>query len=567
MSGKDGRWFDWIWLVVWCVASTAWCLGAARQLGATFDEGTDIARGMEWWHDGTHRSLLKVGTMPLPMDVATLPLYAWERWHDTRIDLVNDLDRWLPLARAGTLVFWWLLLVYGMLAGRQIAGPWGGRLAVALLACEPNLLAHASLATKDVAVSACLLALVYHFRTGRDQGWLRRVGVPGLWLGTAMLAKASGMVFGPICLLAVEVEWLLRGRVAAAEQAPGGWRARLRAGWAALRPWRRDGLQIGVLGLALALVYCGSDWQPERSFVAWAHRLPEGALASATVWVAEHLCVFSNAGEGLVKQVTHNCRGHGVFLLGRTAPRAFWYYFPVALTMKLTVALLALPLVLLAFRRRSLTNWACAATAALLVFTLACRVQIGIRLILPLVVLGVVGLAGAAARAWREGGWRRRVVGWAACGAVVWGLVSAAAVWPDGLCYTNELWGGTSRGYLCLSDSNYDWGQGLTELARWQQRRGVRDLDVWYFGNDPLLHRLPVQPLPLDALPLRDAGSVAAVVRGHYVAASTTFLHGAFASTEAHEVAGRFLRGCTPVDRTPTFLIYDFTDEAHAAHR
>jgi hypothetical protein len=557
MLGKDGRWFDWVWLLLWGVASSAWCVGAAHQLGATFDEGTDIARGIEWWHEGTHRSLLKVGTMPLPMDVATLPLYVWERCNGTRLDLVNDLDRWLPLARAGTLVFWWLLLLYGMLAGRQIAGPWGGRLAVALLACEPNLLAHASLATKDIAVSACLLALLYHFRTGRQRGWLRRVAVPGFWLGAAMLAKASGMVFGPICLLAVEVEWLFRRRADGAE--PVAWWARLRAGWEALRPWRRDVLQLGALGLALAFVYCGSDWQPERSFVAWGHRLPEGPFGRGMSWVAEHLCVFSNAGEGLVKQVTHNCRGHGVFLLGRTAPRAFWYYFPVALTMKLTVALLALPLVLLAFRPRCLANWACAAAAALLVFTVACRVQIGIRLVLPLVVLASIGLAAAAVRAVQEGGWSRRLIGWTAGGAVAWGLLSSVVVWPDGLCYTNELWGGTGRGYLCLSDSNYDWGQGLTELARWQERHGVHDLDVWYFGNDPLLHHLPVRPLPLDALPLHDAGGVAAVVRGHYVAASTTYLHGAFANTPAHEAAARFLRGCTPVDRTPTFLIYDFT--------
>jgi hypothetical protein len=322
--------------------------------------------------------------------------------------------------------------------------------------------------------------------------------------------------------------------------------------------------------LALAFVYCGSDWQPERSFVAWARGLPDGTLGRSTVWVAEHLCIFSNAGEGLVKQVTHNCRGHGVFLLGTTAPRALWYYFPLALTMKLTVALLALPLVVFVLRPRSLGNWACAATAALLLFSVACRVQIGIRLILPLVVLAIVGLAGGAVQAWRDGGWRRRVIGCAAAGVVAWGVVASSVVWPDGLCYTNELWGGTARGYLCLSDSNYDWGQGLKELAHWQERHDVPHLDVWYFGNDPLLYELHVKPLALDKLPLHDRAGVAAAVRGHYLAASTTFLHGAFANTEAHEVAARFLRGCTPVDRTPTFLIYDFTggaDQANAARR
>src|SRR4029077_11398633 len=94
--GKEGRCFDWIWLVVWGVVSSAWCLGAAQQLGATWDETPDVVRGMEWWHDGSHRSLLKEGTMPLPMDVATLPIYLWECWTGRQPDLAHDLDRWLP---------------------------------------------------------------------------------------------------------------------------------------------------------------------------------------------------------------------------------------------------------------------------------------------------------------------------------------------------------------------------------------------------------------------------------------------------------------------------------------
>src|SRR5262249_37340281 len=113
-------------------------------------------------------------------------------------------------ARAVNLLFWGLLLTYGWLAGRQLAGPWGARLAVAFLACEPSLLAHASLATTDIAVTACLLALVYHFRTGPDRCWVRRAGVPTLWFGASVLAKASGLVFGLLCLFAVEWERLLR---------------------------------------------------------------------------------------------------------------------------------------------------------------------------------------------------------------------------------------------------------------------------------------------------------------------------------------------------------------------
>src|SRR5919202_2047419 len=142
-SGRGGRLFDWLWLLAWGLASSAWCVTASGRLSATFDEPVYVARGLEYWRSGSHAGLMQLGTMPLPPDLETLPLYLAERWRGTRFDPEADLERLLPWARAGALVFWWLLLAHGWLAGRSLAGPWGGRLAVALLASEPSFLAHA----------------------------------------------------------------------------------------------------------------------------------------------------------------------------------------------------------------------------------------------------------------------------------------------------------------------------------------------------------------------------------------------------------------------------------------
>ncbi|MEW9365994.1 hypothetical protein, partial [Klebsiella pneumoniae] len=66
-----------------------------------------------------------------------------------------------------------------------------------------------------------------------------------------------------------------------------------------------------------------------------------------------------------------------------------------------------------------------------------------------------------------------------------WTLWSAIEIWPNHLCYVNEAWGGSASGYQFVSDGNYDWGQGLKELARWQKEREVPVIDLWYFGKDP----------------------------------------------------------------------------------
>ena len=579
MSGRlaRGAWLlDWLWLLAWGAASSAWCLTASARVGVTFDEPIYLQRGLEGWRTGSHAGLLRLGTMPLPIDVQTFPLYLYEKWTGTALDPAAACHRVLPWARAGTLVFWWLLLAYGRLAGRHLAGPWGGRAAVALLACEPNLLAHATLATTDVAVSAAVLALAYHFRAAREAGWGWRVGVPALCYAAALLAKASGLVFGVLVLLAVEAERVLReGR--ARGQGPRGL-------WAAFAPFRRDVVQVGVLGLALTFVYCGSDWQPEASFVKWARGLPDGAARAAMTWLAENLTIFSNAGEAIVRQVRHNLRGHGVYLLGEVHPRALWYYFPVALSIKLPAALLLLFAALAVTRPAALLNWSCAAAAVLLLFSLNCRVQIGIRLVLPLVALAVVGAAAAAVvgakgrkgegfgcRPFAPSPFRPFAAGALSplllLTAVLWTAASAIKVWPHGLCYANELWGGTGRAYLRLSDSNFDWGQGLKDLAAWQRGRELPVLDVWYFGTDPAAASPALRQVPLHAAPFADADELRAMMSGRYLAVSATLVHGMPALAPPHRRAAAFFRAREPTDRAATFLIYDLGDKAEVAAR
>lgn len=524
---------DWWWCVLWALLSAAWCLSAAGELSATFDEPLYIARGLDRWRSGSVGGLLRLGTMPLPIEVQTLPLSLAERWRGVPFDVARDLDRLLPWARAMNLAFWFVLLAYAYWAGCALAGAWGGRLALALLACEPSLLAHASLATTDIAVTACVVALCYHFHSGRGAGWIRRCGVPALWYAAAVLAKASGLVLGPLCLLVIELE------------------RRRSSPRAALRDlaWILGG------GLLLAFLYCGSDWRPEPSFVAWARALsPEASLRPAMVWLADHLRIFPNAGDGLVRQIRHNLRGHGSYLLGVEHARAFWWYFPVLFTIKLSESVLLLPLLVALRQAHGLINWAMLSAVTLIGYSLTFRVQLGIRMVLPLVALWIIGTAVALARAVEREG--RGLTRAAAVIAVMWSATSAITVWPHALSYVNRLWGGTTHGYRLVSDSNYDWGQGVKDLIRWQQQEGGPDLAVWYFGTDPAAQRPPLRLLPLHTMAITNGDDVIAAVDGGRLAVSTTLLYGTTLN-DAHRAAAAFLRSRQPVARTMTFFIYD----------
>src|SRR5439155_18165658 len=99
------------------------------------------------------------------------------------------------------------------------------------------------------------------------------------------------------------------------------------------------------------------------------------------------------------RQVKHNMHGHGAYLLGRSDPRYFWYYFPVLLTLKLCIPILILPVLLLIAAPRSLANSLCGLAVVLAAFSLTWHVQIGVRLVLPVLSVGLVGLAAALASA------------------------------------------------------------------------------------------------------------------------------------------------------------------------
>jgi hypothetical protein len=175
-----------------------------------------------------------------------------------------------------------------------------------------------------------------------------------------------------------------------------------------------------------------------------------------------------------------------------------------------------------------------------------------------------VGVAAAIIRVNRSWGGRSRAVSSVLVAAGLLGnAVAAVRVWPEALCYTNALWGGTRTGYRLLSDSNYDWGQGLLELEGWRKEHGVETIDVWYFGLDPRAQVPPFRLLPMHSGEWLGDRSPAQVTADKIVAVGTTLLFGAYMKRgEPGGEAVAYFLAQEPIDRTSTFFIYDFRREA-----
>ena len=536
------------WLVLVCVGllASVWCLTAAQQLGPTFDEPFYILQGLDYWRTGNRSELLLSGVMPLSPYLQTLPLWIVEVITGQTWEWQNDVAEMLAITRAANLIFLWLLLFYAMRLGHAIGGPWTGRWSAMLLGLEPNFLAHTSLATTDLSLAACLLIFVYYFRNGRDRDWRWRVALPGSLFALPLLAKASAVVFGPLAMVLVELERLSR-TPSSPDVMHGRWRARLGSWWQRSRSLRVDGLIVFSIGFALAMLLCWSGGY--GSFQTVLANMPmDNPVRPIFAWFA-NLPLFPNGLYAIFYQIMHNVEGHRTYLIGREASNALWFYLPVMMTIKLplaTLLLVAASLVVPESRGR----WATSVAGILVALTLVTRIDIGIRLFLPVMTFMVIVAVHRVGRAMSSTDRSRRLGIGGLVLAVVWLVSSDLRIWPDAVRYTNELWGNTDRGYLYVSDSNYDWGQGLPELAEWQQQRSA-PVTVWYFGLDPRYPNL----VRFD--PSReDSGD--RIPTGGYFAVGTTLLYGGY-SGSARPLVMR-LRSQTPVARTRTFLIFDRTE-------
>ena len=506
MNEEPKRPFIFAWCLAFAVFSTLWCWLTAWSLGPTFDEPTYVFGGLANLRQFTHKNLLNLGTMPLPPEVQTLPLMLLHRIFQVRT--VDMPLLWLPIARMTSIVFWWLLLWASYRLATIYGGPLAGCLALALVACEPVLLGHASLATTDLPFAACLTQLLAVFRGRRDQvDWKSRLIPPACWVALTFMAKASALVFVPICLVAVEAERLLAG----------GWRPTRADAWHTLRASALDLLAVGGMGLAFLIVLCPFAW------------------------------------DGILYQIRHNSGNTASHLFGAYSPTGFPHYFAVALAIKFGLPVLILLGAMLILRPQGLANGALAAGLCLLAATPLFRVQLGVRFVLAIGVLMTIGAAVALAR-WHDGGGKmRRYAATALAGVLVAvSFANAWTVWPNGMCYVNPLFGGTRDGFRVLSESNCDWGQGLPELARWQAEHADAPLSLWYFGQDPAAEKSPFRSLPLEEA--KTVEEARAMVAGTYLAASTTFLF-TMAPTKP---ASQWLRTLQPCDQTSTYLLYDF---------
>ncbi len=508
--------------------------GTYGVYNATWDEPAHLACGMEllqlgqYTYEPQHPPLARVS-------VALGPYLAGIRGFTPRLGSMwnEGLDmlyregsyfRTLGLARLGILPFFLLGAVLLWLWTQRRFDRLTALVAVLLYTLSPNVLAHAGLATTDMAVTVMLIAAVLAFVAWLEAPTLRRGVLLGLAAGCALVTKFSTVVFLPVCVVAVLLlRWVVERR---------GWHG----AWA-VGPTGRRSLGVAfVMAFLVSWAAYGFSLGPLVDAPGAAQIEEGGTLGLVERLAALPVYPLSEMVRGVRAVAEHNAEGHTSYLLGEVRDSGWWYYFPVAFIVKTPIPFLLLVGIggaLLTRHVRTERRWQDAVplvcAAAIVLVSLTSNINIGVRHILVVYpLLAIVAAFGAASwlRA-RKVAFRAVVIG-----LLAWSVGASAAAHPDYLPYFNALARGAPERILIAAD--LDWGQDLQRLGNVVRQRGIREVAIAYFGSAVPPHHVDAQLRPLEPYE-RATGWVAASVWRLWVDDTDGAPYDGFGWLRAHE--------------------------------
>lgn len=427
-----------------------------------------------------------------------------------------------------------MMLVLGALLGCciaawswQLAGAAGALVATALYALDPNFLAHAPLVKNDVAISLVLTCIAWAtWSVGKSLRWWNALLLM-LLCAAAVTVKFSGLIAGPMAAILLLLRaissqpWAIFGSPGLARTSrilvAGGlclifllfsgltiWACyRFRFQPAADADAALD-LTAQVMQLKRNNFYEANGFYPTQAQI---ESVSTPLFARTIVFMHDHrLLPQSYLFGALLTRAAAVVRPS--YLMGETSMTGWWYYFPIAMLSKTPLATLAAVLIAVfaSIKLKQITDsWTCLCLMVPLALyggsALLTNLNLGIRHILPIYpfLYVLIGLIAAKARL----RWPRQFKP-AACILAAALVVEVAASFPYYISFFNVL--ARPHRLTLLSDSNFDWGQDLPAVARWQAAHPDEQLHLAYWGPaDPAFYKIRYLPMPGGFAPATQA--------------------------------------------------------------
>ena len=451
-------------------------VAAASKINQTYDEPFHVARGLQWYqtdkYDYIHHPPLAPVCFATPLQVmgAEYEEHGHKLSDGNQILYSGDYAWNLAAARSGNLLFYLLMIVACWFWARLLATP--PLLVVGCVSLFPPVLAHAGLATSDLAITCGILWYAYFGRCFLAAPCARSGASFGVSIAACLLAKFSAVVFLPlvaVSLAIVDMHLVRKALNARRIELASG--AVLAVAVAALCVWGGYRFSFGTVEEV--------RWHSSNPLrFPFVSDNTNRRLLALTVPAPEFV-------GGILSVLHQNREGHYSYFLGESVSRSSVLYFPVLLLTKSPIPLLLLSIVGFASKRPH--AWV-PAFVIMAILAPAClsNINIGVRHILPvypwlgiLAAMGFTGLRGQALAPIRS--FSVILLAWAGFGVVV--------SMPDLLPYFNEFAFG--RPERITVDSDLDWGQDLQRLGDEIRERQIAHIHIAYFGTAVVEKHIP----------------------------------------------------------------------------
>ena len=482
----------------------------AVRTSATVDEPNHIFAGHRHWCgdfgiNPEHPPLLKLlATAPLnfrglsepPWECGSKFTSKFEAFSYGSSFLVeNGVDSIVIPTRIAASLMTLLLALLVFLAAWEMFGKWEALTALAIVAFEPNLIAHGSIVTTDMAMSATSFAAIYAlYRFGKERTWPRFL-LTGLALGLMLASKHSAVIFVGIlfALLIADTVFFRKTETGVVTQV-----------------FKRTIAFAGLFLIGLTVLWSFYEFRyraiPNESAPAVSistYIKENGRPEVVTSLPARVTSVVSNTRMfpesyvlGMADVIAWGSRNSWIF--GRAYPTGKWFYFPVSFIVKSSIALLfLLPVgfVFVYFNREKWREAMFLLLPAIVFFLVASSSTFttGVRHILP--IYGLLTVLAAAGAVWLCR--KFSVFRYALVALLVFSAIATVRTAPNYLTYANDLWGGYESTHRIFVDSNTDTGNSMKLVSEYLAREGVQDCWISVFVHPEMIRSVqPCRPMP-----------------------------------------------------------------------
>ncbi|MFN2576751.1 MAG: ArnT family glycosyltransferase [Pyrinomonadaceae bacterium] len=424
----------------------------------------------------------------LPEQIKAAPGSGEEKWAYEERFWENNPDKFLSLSFWPRVCMIGLAVASGLLIfrfARDLFGRLAAMLAVTLFALEPTVLAHGRVVQTDMPAAFGFLLFFFMLRRYVLERSVKRAAWLGFAGALAVLTKFSMLLVGPVIAMyfAFEISQAVKQG----------------------KSWTRGSARLAIVAFVSLVTINAAYFFQHRPLasgdVQWIQEtFPKGSgTLTLLTGLLSHV-VPVDFVLGILHQIWHNAQGHPAGFLGMYSRTGWWYYFPVAFTLKTTIPFLTLSLVAVAwgtFRVRTNRDrsylWMLVPFWVYTVFVLFSHIDIGVRYYLPAYTFLFI-MGGALLAHLLKSRRLARVGLFVAIALMSWIGIEAVRAFPNHMSYMNQL---ASRHphWWYLSDSNVEWGDDISTLAAYLRARGETRVRAHFLGDFIILHHYGVQPL------------------------------------------------------------------------